>query len=372
MIKNVVIVSIAVFLSPLPALAQVVLSGQTAVQFFKSAPTQSQRSVNSGRSSFGLESDLFIDGRVNENVAGLLNARITDDGYVRFDYLAIRLANLTPLGLNLQAGKFDLPFGNLGERRFPRKNLLFGLPVIYEYRTALPDHVPTESEILMNQGRGTGIRLLDGGMYDLGVMLFGSVGVVDYALAVTSGTVSETAYGGGNSNSDLGKVFRLAITPITGFTIGGAYSWGAYLEETNKPLPRTIDVNTYNERAAEVDIEYSRGYMVLYGEGVYAAWQVPLETHDDEFKALGFYLEGKYTVLPRLYVAMRLSGLHFGNALLGGSQQSWDSDITEWEGGMGYFLDRDVLLKLVRRETRMHGGSMPKDNLTALQLTVAY
>jgi hypothetical protein len=370
--KNAVIVAVAVSLSPVPALAQVVLSGQTAVQFFKSAQTQSQRTVNSGRSSFGLETDLFIDGRVNENVAGLLNARIADDGYISFDYLAIRLANLTSLGLNLQAGKFDLPFGNLGERRFPRKNLLFGLPVIYEYRTALPDHVPTESEILMNQGLGTGMRLLNGGMYDLGVMLFGSVGIVDYALAVTNGTISETAYSGGNSNSDLGKVIRLAITPIAGFTIGGAYAWGAYLEETNNPLPRTIDVNAYNERAAEVDVEYSWGHMVLYGEGVYSTWQVPLETHDDEFKALGFYLEGKYTVLPRLYVALRLSGLHFGDALLGGSQQPWDSDVTEWEGGLGYFLDRDVLLKLVRRETRIHGGSMPKDNLTVLQLAVSY
>jgi hypothetical protein len=372
MIRNAVLVAVALFLARVPALAQVVWSGQAAVQFFKSAPTQSQRSVNSGRPSFGLETDLFVDGRVNENVAALLNATITDDGYIRFDYLAIRLANLTSLGLNLQAGKFDLPFGNLGERRFPRKNLLFGLPVFYEYRTALPDHVPTEAEILTNQGRGTGMRLLDGGMYDLGVMLFGSVGILDYAFAVTSGTISATAYGGGNSNSDLGKVVRLAVTPMTGFTIGGAYSWGAYLDESSTPLPGTIDVNTYNERAAEVDIEYSRGHIVLYGEGVYGTWQVPLETHNDEFKALGFYLEGKYTVLPRVYIALRLSGLHFGEALLGGSQQPWDYDVTEWEGGLGYFLDRDVLLKLVRRETRIHGGSMPKDNLTVLQLTVAY
>ena len=370
--KNAVIAAVALFLSPVHAFAQVGFSGQTAVQFFKSAPTQSQRSVNSGRPSFGLETDLFVDGRVNENVAGLLNARITDTGYLIFDYLAIRLANLTPIGLNLQAGKFDLPFGNLGERRYPRKNFLFGLPVIYEYRTALPDHVPTESEILRNQGQGAGMHFLNGGMYDLGAMLFGSVGIIDYAVSVTNGTVSETAYGVGNSNSDFGKVFRLAITPMTGFTIGGAYSWGAYLEETNTPLPRVIDVNEYNERAAEIDIEYSRGHVVLYGEGVYTTWQVPLETHDDTFKALGFYVEGKYTVLPRLYVALRLSGLHFRDALLAGVQQPWDYDVTEWEGGLGYFLDRDVLLKLVRRETRIHGGSMPKDNLTVLQLTVAY
>ncbi len=359
-------------LAPGIAVGQVVVNGQAAVQYYKSAPTTSPLCLSDGRPSFGLEADLFLDGYVNENVAALLNARIEDNGGIYFDYVAIRLTDLTPLHLNMLAGKFDLPFGNLGERRYPRKNFLFGLPVIYEYRTALPSQVTTEATILAAQGNGTGMRLLDGGMYDIGGMVYGSFGIADYAVAVSSGTISETSYGGGNTNSDLGKLLRVAITPVTGLTIGGAYTWGAYLEEPYAPPPRAIDVNAYTQQAAELDVEFSRGHAVVYAEGVYSTYRVPLETRDENFKVLGFSIEGKYTVMPRLYAAIRLSGLDFGNVLLGGTVQPWDYDVTEWEGGLGYFLDKDVLLKVVRRESRIHGGTFPKDNLTVVQLVVAY
>ncbi|MGA9120991.1 MAG: hypothetical protein WB699_16615 [Bacteroidota bacterium] len=365
-------IAAALLLAPVIATSQIVVSGQTAVQFYKSAATTSPRSMNSGRPSFGLESDLFLDGYVNDNVAGLVNARVLDNGSAYFDYVAIRLANLTPLNLNILAGKFDLPFGNLGERIFPRQNPLFGLPVLYDYRTALPARVTTERDILAAEGSGSGMYLLDGGIYDIGMMVCGSFGIVDYAVAVTSGTISETSYGGGNTNSDFGKLIRLAVTPFVGLTVGGAYAWGPYLEETSTSLPRAIDVNTYNQRAMEFDIEFSRGYGVLNAEGVYSTYQVPLETNDETFRVLGFSVEGKYTVMPRLYLALRLSGMHFGEALLGGTEQPWDYDVTEFEGGLGYFLYKDVLLKLVRRETRIHGTTMPKDNLTVLQLVVAY
>jgi len=87
---------------------------------------------------------------------------------------------------------------------------------------------------------------------------------------------------------------------------------------------------------------------------------------------LGYYVEGKYTLIPRLYAALRVSGLEFGNVRSGGIEQQWDYNVVEWEGGLGYFVDKDVLLKAVRRETRILGGSGPKDNLTVVQLVVAY
>jgi len=287
--------------------------------------------------------------------------------------------DLTPIGFNLQAGKFDLPFGNLGERRFPRRNFLYGLPSIYEYRMALPDHfspgsdyaVNTERDVTANAGQGRGMRLLDLGMYHPGAMVFGSVGILDYAFAVTTGTVSTTSYSSDNYNSDLGKVARLALTPLTGLTIGGAYAWGAYMQ-AGYPLPGNEDINTYQEKAMEVDIEFSRGYGVLYGEAVYSSFDAPVGADDQAFKVLGYYVEGKYTIVPRLYAALRVSGLEFGKALLGGTMQPWDYSLVEWEGGLGFFIDRDVLLKAVRRETRTRGGSQPKDNLTVLQLVVSY
>ena len=361
------------------AAAQVVLSGQTAAQFYRSAVTQSPRAVNSGRPSFGWDTRLFAEGEVTDHVTALANVRATNLDAVTFDYIAIRLTDITPLGLNFQAGKFDLPFGNLGERRFPRKNVLFGLPSMYDYRTALPDHfspgtdnlVVPERDITAGAGQGRGMRLLDLGMYHPGAMIFGSAGVLDYAFAVTTGTVSTSSYTSDNYNSDLGKVVRLAVTPFTGLTLGGAYAWGAYMQ-ASYPVPGTESVSSYSEHAAEVDLEFSRGHGVLDAEAVFSRFDVPLTTGDQELRVLGYYAEGKYTLMPRLYAALRVSGLEFGAVTFGGIQQPWDYDLIEWEGGFGFFIDRDVLLKAVRRETRIRGGSNPKDNLTVLQLVVAY
>ena len=389
--KTLLVASIALCAAPPAGIAQMTLSGQTAVHFFRTAPTDLQRDVTYGRPAFGWRTDLSLNAAVNDNVAALANMRVPDDTNINFgnlfDFLAIRLTDLTPLGINIEAGKFDLPFGNLGERRFPRRNPLFGLPVIYEYTTSLPSYITTEEAVLAARGKGGGMRLLDQGMYDVGAMLYGSFGIVDYALAVTNGTISTTTYyGTKNTNSGLGTTARIAVTPTTGLTLGGAYAWGAYLVEPEQPLPGNVDVNAYAQKAAEVDIEFSRGYAFISGDVVYSRWQVPFAaqaggyypsqvppvTHDEELSVIGYDVEGKYTLLPRLYVALRVSGLHFGDAQLGQVTQPWDYDVVEWEGGVGYFLDRDVLLKLVRRETRIQGGTWPKDNLTALQLVVAY
>ena len=361
------------------AAAQVEFSGQTAADYYKSGVTQSPRAVDNGRPSFGWDTRLFIEGQPADHVTALANIRATNTDAITFDYVALRLTDITPLGLNIQAGKFDLPFGNLGERRFPRKNFLFGLPSIYEYHTALPDHynpgsdyrIVPERDILANAGRGAGMRLLDLGMYHTGAMVFGSAGIVDYSLALTTGTVSTTSYASDNYSSDLGKTARLAVTPITGLTVGAAYNWGAYLQ-SGYPIPGYDDVTSYKERAAEADLEFSRGHAVLFAEAVTASFSVPLTTGDQDLRVTGYYAEGKYTLMPRLYVALRVSGLQFGTATLGASSGPWDYNLIEWEGGFGYFIDRDVLLKAVRRETRTRGGSNPKDSLTALQLVVAY
>ena len=352
--------------------AQILFSGQTGVSFLKSAPTESPRSMNSGRPLFSWESVLFVDATVTDDVTALLTVRASEGREVGFDYAAIQLADVTPLHLTIRGGKFALPFGNLGDRRFPRTNPLFSLPLIYEYRTSLPNHVSTESELVAGRGKGTGMRLLNLGMYDLGVMVTGSVGVLDYAVSVTNGTISSVSYDGGSSNSDLGKILRLAVTPTTGLTIGAAYARGAYLDDTGLYLAASGGADAYIQQAAEIDCEFSRGHFVFFGEGVYSRWPVPLPYRTENLDAFGFTLEGKFTLMPRLYVAARVGGLRFGDVRLQGETGPWDNNVVEFEGGFGYFIDRNVLLKLVRRETRIQGGGRPQDNLTVVQLAVAY
>jgi hypothetical protein len=353
-------------------IAQVEIGGQVAAQFYRSASLQTPRAINQGRPGIGWQTVLTGVVGVTENVSASGIVNITDRNQITIEYLAIRMSDLTPLGLNFQIGRFDLPFGNLGERRYPRRNPLFGLPLIHEYRTALPDNVVSQSALLAGRGLGTGMRVLDMGIYDLGMMVSGSAGILDYAFALSTGTVSAATYGLGNSNGDMNKIFRLAVTPMAGLTLGAAYAWGAYLDELNSMPTQAIDFNTYIQKSLEFDFDYSRGHLVLNGEGVYTEYPVPLETGDEIFKVFGYNVEARYTLVPRFSIALRIGGLRFGNALLGSMVQPWDYDVDELEGGLGYFLDRDVLCKLVRRETRTSGGTRPKDSLTALQFVVAF
>jgi len=343
-----------------------------AVGILKSARTESPRVVNAGRGTFGWESDLFLNGLVSDDIAVLSNVRVTDREYLWFDYLAVRFVDMTPLHLNIQAGKFDMPFGNLSERRFPRNNPLYSLPLMYEYGTALPSHFPTDQEILNGRGKGPGMPLLSGGLYDIGAMVYGSAGILTYAAAVSDGTVSTATYGVQNQNGDFGKILRVAVTPMAGLTVGTAYGWGAYLYDATYGAAASLSPSDYIEQTAEVDIAASRGHLVLYGEGVYGTWKVPLQAGDENLSVFGFYGEGKYTLIPRLYVAVRVNGLRFNQVSLGGATRTWDYDVTEWEGGVGYFVEHNVVFKLVRRETRTSGGTHPKDNLSVLQVALEF
>jgi hypothetical protein len=160
--------------------AQVSLSGETAIGVVKTAPSQAQRSVNNGLAFFGWQTDLFFSANITEDIGVLTDLRAADDRDPAIDYLAIRLSNILPLHLTLDAGKIDLPFGNLGDRRYPRRNALYGLPLMYEYRTNLPNYYIRDVDLLAYRGRGSGMRLRDRGLRRCSVKRYRQLHVVWY------------------------------------------------------------------------------------------------------------------------------------------------------------------------------------------------
>jgi hypothetical protein len=365
-----VLATVMTFVAPL--YSQVQLSGEASSVLLMSARTTSPRAVNKGNPTFGWRLDLFLDGKVSDNVYILVNTRTFEDEYINFDYVALRILNLANLGFNFQMGKFDMPFGNLAERRFPTRNFLYGLPLIYEYRTSLPNQVVSRGEVLNNRGRGVGMRLIDLGVYDIGAMVYGDAGKVHYAVAASNGTISSTSYGRPNADGDFNKILRLAYTPVMGFTVGASAAMAPYLGDLTKSLPRDAGSLHYQQLIGEVDVEFSRDRVLFNGEAVYSQWTVPFENDDTDIWALGYYAEAKYTWFPRFYTAARVSGLMFSRLDLEGISPRWDNNLIEIEAGVGYHLDRNSLVKLVRRETRTLEVTGPHDNLTVLQLSVSF
>ncbi|MCX6145115.1 MAG: hypothetical protein NTZ35_18080 [Ignavibacteriales bacterium] len=361
---------VATFVVPLSA--QVQFTGDASASALKSARTTSARVVDVGNPTFGWRFDLFLDGKVTDNVSVIVRTRTSDDELINFDCVALRITNLANLGFNFQMGKFDIPFGNLAERRYPSKNFLYGLPLIHEYRMSLPNQVPTRVEVLNNRGKGTGMRLLDLGINDLGAMVFGDAGKLHYAVAVANGTVSSTTTNHQNEDSDFNKILRLAYTPMTGLTVGASAAMSAYLGGDGRSLPRSQGRSHYQQMTGELDVEFNREKFMMNGEAVYSRWTVPFENQDTDLWALGYNAEAKYTWIPRFYTAVRVGGLVFSRLSLESASPRWDNNILEVEAGVGYYIDRNTLAKLVRRETRTLEVTGPRDNLTVLQLAVSF
>ncbi len=367
-----IVLPIVSLVTPFLLAAQVQWSGELSAYVAKSDRSAAPRVVNKGTPTFGWRADLFLDGIVTENVLALANLRVTEDETIFIDYAAIRFTDLFSAGIHVQVGKFDMPFGNLGDRRFPRKNFLFGLPLIHEYRTSLPGSVITKGELLNNRGKGVGMRLIDLGIYDVGAMVFGDIGPLHYAVAVANGSISATYSRLLNANNDFNKIIRVAVTPFLGFTVGVAASVASYLPTDGKPIPRGGDVNAYQQRIGEVDLEFSRGRFQFFGQAVYSSWDVPFELLDEKLNVFGYTAEAKYTWVPRFSTAVRVGGLRFSQHDFDGIQRRWDYDMFEVEAGLSYALDRNAIVKFVRRETRTLGTTDPHDDLTVLQFAVAF
>jgi hypothetical protein len=359
--------------------AQLVFSGEASATVLDADGALKARVPNSGKATFGWRFDLFADAIVAENVSFISNIRVFQNEDPAFDFLAIRLTDLTPLGLNLQVGKFDLPFGNLGERRFVSRNPLYSLPLPYEYATALPSTPISFQEMLGHRGAGIGMRMLDFGMYDVGAMVYGSWQSFGYAFAIANGTVSATSNRLSNSNGDFGKIVRLTWSPMQEIVLGGGYAWGAYPSAgtTSSSYPDDPVVSTSGneqQRTMEADVEFNTGHLTLFAQAVHGVWDVPFETEPGKhaLAATGWYGEAKYTFMPHLYGAVRASGVLFSDVVNNGVTGSWDAGLQEFEAGIGYTVTRNVITKLVYRHTIPNGGGSPQAKLGVAQIVVRF
>jgi hypothetical protein len=361
-------------------LAQLRISGQASAAFVASQSGVSQYVFNQGRSTFAWRLDLFSDAVLSDNAAFLSNFRILQDQVLHIDYLVLRLTDIASSGINAELGQISIPFGNLGERRFPWRNPFFSLPLMNEHRTSLSDHdYNLRAPDLARAASGDGVHLMDGALYDLGVQLYGDVGVFTYSAAIINGMISEGGtYGsaGLNTHHGFGKILRLAATPQTGLTIGVSYAFGPYMKDVYGKDPAH-----YPQRIVGSDVEFSTGYFSFYGQVAYNVW----EYYALNLKAFAYSVEGRYAITPRLSVACRSGGLLFNSitaqvrtdvedsAALTPYSGKWDYDVFRLEGALLYRFARELLFKLTYQWNKtLDIPSDPADNVFALQAVMSF
>jgi len=366
------------------AQTQPVVSGQLSTAYADGESGASQYSINDGRGTFLWRGDLFADYLFSDNIAFLSNIRIEQDLTLRIDLFALRFSDIASSGLDLQVGQIDIPFGSLGERRFPKQNPFYRLPLTQEHLTTLcsSDYKVWVLAPSFAQ-RGDGVRVLDQGLYDLGVRMDGQLGMVDYALSLINGMMSATATytpDGLNNNRGFGAIGRVGITPAPWMSAGVSYGAGSFMADQSADSASFLfesNPQSYPQKIIGSDISVSMGHFSFNGQAFYNIW-----VYQRDLKSFGYSAEFQYAVTPRMSIAARAGGLVFGEVegLLVPSRTGersfsgkWDSDVFRLESSIRYNLTRQALIKIVYEWNHtINVGEEPRDNLVVAQVVLSF
>jgi hypothetical protein len=249
------------------------------------------------------------------------------DTHVEVEELLARI-ELHP-ALAIEGGRLLLPVGAFSLRRFANSNPLIGLPDTY----------PTE--------------------YPWGAQLSGVAGPFDYRAALVNLPALNERY-----FPAPGKRLRpaAAIGVRTGpdLRVGVSATYGPYLgANVDGALAAGVNREDFKETILGAEARYSRGHLEAWGELLWTSYEVP--TVADNVDGLGFYLELKATLTPRLYVAGRFERNRYA-FVLPVSSAFWVGTartVLDGEIGMGYRLGRDFLLKASYRRDRWPEAAQP-------------
>ena len=281
----------------------------------------------------------------------------------------VRLHPWRNRSFDIQAGRIPPVFGSFGRRQYETGNPVIGYPLAYQYLTSLrTDAIPaTADDVLRMRARGwrasypvgsqlpgPGIPLISGFQWDTGVEATWRAGIVDIAGSVTNGTLSSPRLTDNNRSKQVAA--RLGVTPTVGLILGVSAARGAWLSRTVSPDSSPA------QQSFGADAEYSRDHWIVRGELVWSRWGFPhplAPSNATTLDSIGSWIEGRYRITPRIFVATRVDRLGFSTlkgATLGISGLPWDAPVRRVEAGVGYYLQRNFVLRTSVQGNWRDGG----------------
>jgi hypothetical protein len=321
--------------------------------------------------------------RLSDRVSVLGELRSENLEYITAFALYARIRPLPNRRLDIQVGRIPPTFGGFSRRTYGHDNPLIGYPLAYQYLTSLrADAAPINAdELLGMRGRGWlsnfsigepgadhGVPLVSAFSWDTGVQISTGWKTMTAAVAVTNGTVSNPRVSDDNSGKQLAA--RVTATPAIGLTIGGSVARGEFLDRRVRTLLPAGD-HDYDQRAAELDVEYSRDHWIARAEAVLSTWRMPVGTSGaapTTLRAGAAALEGRYTFAPGFYGAARVEHLGFNRIASPTQADEWDAPLTRVEVGGGYYIQRNLIAKVALQFNRRDGGRVTSSQLLGAQL----
>lgn len=293
---------------------------------------------------------------------------------------------------DIQIGRIPPTFGAMSRRPYSADNLLIGQPLAYQYLTSLrPDALPASTgELLSMRGRGwrssfstgnqnaaPGVPLVNAFRWDTGVQVHGKGTVIEWTAAVTNGTLSNPRVGDDNGGKQIAG--RVVLRPVPALAVGMSGARGAFLSRAvASALPAGFSLDRGTQQALGLDAEYSTGRFLARTETIWSRWtipnlqnlQPPQNPHHPAppLTALAILLEGRYRLVPGVYVAARGERLEFSRVTSDTRTAPWDAPVQRLELGGGWSIRRNVILKASWQRDTRSGGRVRRFSAGALQV----
>jgi hypothetical protein len=317
-----------------------------------------------------------------DRLAFLADIRADDAEDVTASAAYVRIRPWRDRPLDVQAGRIPPVFGAFGRRAYQADRTLIGYPLAYQYLTSLrSDALPAGADDLLRmRGRGwrssfpvgspyagPGLPLISAFKWDTGLQARWLAPRLEAALALTNGTISNPRLGDDNGGKQLAA--RMAVTPATGLVLGASAARGGWIAREVPGAART-----HAQTGFGADAEYSRGYGMLRAEMVWSRWDVPFVSPPPEGRhvtALAGWIEGRYRVSPRIYLAARADRLGFSriSSAATAGPLPWDAPMHRYELGAGYSLQRNVILRGSLQFNQRDGDRRERRTFLATQVT---
>jgi hypothetical protein len=310
--------------------------------------------------------------------------RTEDFGQVRPYAAYIRVRPWLNRPFDVQVGRIPPAFGAFGRRGYQiQDNPLIGYPLAYQYLTSIrSDAVPaTVADLLVMRARGwrttypigsqeaaPGLPIVSAFRWDTGVQAHWDGRFMDLTGSVTTGTLSDPRVRENNAGKQLSG--RAAFRPIVGLVAGVSAARGDFLATAVKnELANPRD--SYPQTAFGTDVEYSRDHWLVRGEVIWSRWRMPFATqpNGNNLAASGSFVEGRYRLTPRVFVAARLDHLGFSHLQVGPTwAPTWDAPVTRVEVDAGYYIQRNLVARFAVQANDRDGGRVRQRTFVAGQL----
>lgn len=297
--------------------------------------------------------------------------------------LFARIRPWTDRRFDLQVGRIPPTFGAFPRRSYEADNPLIGYPLAYQYLTSLrADALPsTPDELLAMRGRGwlaaysignpvaaPGVPLATAFRWDTGIQGHFASEVIELTGAITTGTLSNPRFRDDNSGRQIAA--RVEVHPLTGIVAGVSGAHGAFVsDEAARSAAVAFPASaggSFPQTAWGADLEFARGYYVIRAETVFSEWRLP--TIAEPLQSLGTLIEGRYKLKPGLYVAGRFDRLGFSEITGRSDRVAWEAPVTRVEAGVGYSIERNVLVKVSGQYNDRNAGRTHRARMVAAQV----